>query len=131
MVVNLLEMQENNKMKYKNILMSIACVLVLMLLVSASTGFCFPGSGWSFQELKYNIFMLLPIVITSIMGKLWETFLGAFFGMVVFFFFLMSTCSGAGSSDPFIFVTIFIAVPIASLLGIGVGSFLSRKPGEK
>jgi hypothetical protein len=61
-------------MKNKNILISIACVLIFMLLVLASTGFCFPGSGWSFQELKYNMFMLLLIVITSIMGKLWETF---------------------------------------------------------
>ena len=118
-------------MKIKLILISIACVLVCMLLFSASTELCFSGSGWSFVELKYNLYMLLPIVITSFMGKLWETFFGAFFGMVIFYFLLNATCSGVGASDPFIFVTIFIAVPIASLLGIGVGSFLSRKPREK
>ena len=118
-------------MKNKIILISIACVFICMLLILISTYFFFPGSSWSVEMIKYQLMMLTPIVITSIMGKLWETFFGAFFGMVIFYFLLMASCSGVEACDPFIFVTIFIAVPIASLLGIGVGSFLSRKPGEK
>lgn len=129
MVAYLSIMQEGNKMK--NTLMSFTCVLSFLLLISTSTVVCFPGSTWSFETLEYNLYMLLPIVITSVIGKLWETVFGSLFGIVVFYILLISSCSGVGSSDPLIFVAIFIAVPIASLLGIVVGNLLSRKPREK